>query len=65
MHKIILEVQNTFYQVQQRWNTASIPWDTQKSLCEITKVYKWNTQNFSVNVQNLSILVPRPVIFSA
>ena len=38
--------------------------EIQKSFFEITKVYKWDTQIVSLNAQNLSIFVPRPVIFS-
>ena len=46
MHKIILEIQNTFYQIEHRWNATSIPWDAQ-NIQRDSKIVLWNTQKFA------------------
>ena len=52
MHKIILEIQNTFYQIEHRWNATSIPSDTQNIL-RGSKIVLWNTQKFTNEIRKM------------
>ena len=75
---IILNAQNLSWNSQNVcWNTENVlrniqkvPWKAQNIQRDSKNVITWNTQNLSkiaqsvsLNPQNLSIFVPRPVIF--